>query len=194
MKEITNQITHEQYIEMLIDASFRDASEMEQGFASWCKRHIPTWKKLGYNELWIRQRIETAQITRGLHRQMKEQGLTMLKIRDELRKTYADYPELYTLAQKHHPDVLRYRGNTSDLRQRYTLRLLVYETDKLAYKKFCLWSKQLIPTSDLIFFEQPDSIRVVRDLSTVEELQMMLAMCRYTYQLFEASENLVEPH
>ncbi|GAC1392154.1 MAG: hypothetical protein NVS4B11_02500 [Ktedonobacteraceae bacterium] len=94
MEEDTTLVTREGYIEMLIDASFRDASEMESGFMSWCEQHVPTWRQQGYDETWIRQRIETAQITRGFHRTLKEQGLTMLDIRDELRKTYADYPEL----------------------------------------------------------------------------------------------------
>ncbi|HEU5374074.1 MAG TPA: hypothetical protein VFV38_01420 [Ktedonobacteraceae bacterium] len=41
---------------------------------------------------------------------------------------------------------------------------------------------------DTVFFEQPDSIRVVRDLSTVEELELALAMSRCTLQLFDALE------
>ena len=31
--------------------------EMESGFLSWCDRHVPVWRKLGRNEIWIRQRI-----------------------------------------------------------------------------------------------------------------------------------------
>jgi len=89
-----------------------------------------------------------------------------------------------------HPGPLRYRGNARDLRQRYTLRVLVYETDKLASKRFCSWSGQPVPEPDSIFCEQPDSVRVVRDLSTVEELEMALAMSRYTLQLFGAPEKL----
>jgi hypothetical protein len=80
-------VTREQYIEMLIDASFQDASEMESGFLSWCERHVPTWRKLGYDETWIRQRIAMAQSTRGLHRTLKQRGLTMLEMRVELRNT-----------------------------------------------------------------------------------------------------------
>jgi hypothetical protein len=136
-----------------------------------------------------------AQTTRGLFREFKEQGFTMLEIRDELRKTYSDHPELYDLAMEHerfHPGLLRYRGNTSDLRQRYTLRVLVYETDKLAYEKFCCWSGQPVPNLDSVFLEQPDSVRVVRDLSTVEELELALAMSRYTLQLFETPEQLTQ--
>ena len=43
-----------------------------------------------------------------------------------------------------------------------------------------------------VFFEQPDHVRVVRDLSTVEELELMLAMSRYALQLFDAPENLTK--
>src|SRR5258708_29001255 len=171
MEEDATLVTREQYIEMLIDASFRDASEMESGFTSWCEKHVPTWRKQEYDETWIRQRIETAQSTRGLHRTLKEQGLTMLEIRDALRKTYADHPELYDLAREREriqPGLLRYRGNTGDLRQRYTLRVMIYETDKLVYGKFCRRSGQPVPSPDQVFIEQPAGIRLVRDLRTVE--------------------------
>jgi hypothetical protein len=195
MEEDAALVTREQYIEMLIDASFREASEMESGFRSWCERHVPTWRLQGYDEAWIRQRIETAQITRGLHRTLKQQGLTMLEIREELRKTYADHPELYDLArarERLHPGMLRYRGNTSDLRQRYTLRVLIYETDKLTYEKFCRWSGLPVPGPESVFCEQPDTVRVVRDLSTVEELELMLALSSYALHLFDAPEYLTK--
>jgi len=193
LEEDTTLVTREQYIEMLIDDSLQEASEMEVGFMSWCEQHVPTWRTQGYDETWIRLRIEAAQTTRSFHRPLKEQGLTMLEIRKELRKTYADHPELYDLARERerlHPGLLRYRGNTGDLRQRYTLRVLLYETDKLTYEKFCRWSGLPVPSPDVPFFEQPDSIRIVRDLSTVEELEMMLALGRYALTLFDAPENL----
>ena len=186
-------MTHEQYIEMLIDASLRDASEMEAGFMSWCERHIPVWCSQGYDETWIRRRIETAQSTRDFHRTLKEVGLTMLQIREEFRKSYAGYPELYKLAKERerlHPGFLRNRGNTSDFRQRYTLRVLLYETEKLAYEKFCTWSGRPKPSPNVPFVEQPDSLRVIRDLSTVEELELMLALSRYMLPLFDVSKNL----
>jgi hypothetical protein len=195
MEEDATLVTREQYIEMLIDASFRDASEMESGFMSWCERHAPTWRKHGYDETWIRQRIETAQLTRGLHRKLKEQGLTMLEMREELRKTYVDYPELYDLAiarERLHPGPLRYRGNTGDLRQRYTLRVMIYDTDKLAYEKFCRWGGLPVPSPDGVFLEQPDAVRVVRDLSTVEELELALAMSKYMLHFFDAPDNLTK--
>lgn len=193
MEEDARLVTREQYIEMLIDASFADASEMESGFTSWCERHVPIWRKQGYAEMWIRQRIEMAQITRGLHRELKEQGFTMLGIREELRKMYADHPELYDLAierERNQPGLLRYRGNTGDLRQRYTLRVMIYETDKLTYEKFCCWSGLPVPGPESVFFEQPDTVRVVRDLSTVEELEAALAMSHYALHLFDAPESL----
>ncbi len=168
---------------------------MESGFLSWCERHVPTWRKLGYDETWIRQRIETAQITRGLHRMLREQGLTMLEIREELRKAYAAHPELYDLARERvliHPGLLRYRGNTGDLRQRYTLRVLLYDTDKLTYEKFCRWSGLPVPDPESVFFEQPESVRVVRDLSTVEELELALALSRYALHLLDAPESLTK--
>ena len=185
MEEDTNLVTRAQYVEMLIDASCRDASEMESGFLSWPERHVPFW----------RQRIEMAQSTRGLHRTLKQQGRTMLEIREELRKMYADAPELYDLArarERLHPGLLRYRGNTCDLRQRYTLRVLIYETDKLAYGQFCRWSGLPVPGPESVFCEQPDAVRVVRDLSTVEELELMLAMSRYALHLFDAPEHLAK--
>jgi hypothetical protein len=106
-------VTREQYVEMIIDSSFQDAAELDSGFMDWCERHVLVWRKQGYDEMWVRQRVETAQITRSLHRKLKEQGLTMLKIRDELRKAYANHPELYDLAverERLHPGLLRYRG------------------------------------------------------------------------------------
>src|SRR5712692_670303 len=193
MEEDAALVTREQYIEMLIDASFRDASEMESGFMSWCEQHVPTWRQQGYDETWIRQRIETAQITRGLHRTLKQQGLTMLEMRDELRKAYAARPELYDLARERErlqPGILRYRGNTGDLRQRYTLRVLLYDTDKLTYEKFSRWSGRPAPSPESVFLEQPDQVRVVRDLSTVEALELLLAMSSYALHLVDAPENL----
>lgn len=182
-------VTRDQFIDMLIDASFRDATEIEAGFVDWCKRHVPTWREQGRDETWIRQRIATAQNSRQTHRTLREQGLTMLEIRDALRLAYSDHPELYDLAmarERIQPGLLRYRGNTSDLRQRYTLRVLLYETDKLAYEKWCLWVGQ--PIGD--FVEQSDSIRVIRDLSTVEELEMGLALSQFLLQIFDEPEKL----
>lgn len=174
-------VTREHYIEMLIDSSFQEASEMEKGFASWCERHVPTWRELGHDEMWIRQRVASAQANRRLHRTLKAQGCGMLEIRAVLRESFAKSPTLYDLALEHEPDLLRYRGNTSDLRQRYTLRVLLYESDKLSYEKLCRGQNQ----PDEVFNESPDSARVVRDLSTVEELETLLILSRYLYQLLD---------
>ena len=195
MKEEIRLLTREQYIEMLIDSSFRDASALEAGFLSWCEHHVPIWRKQDYDETWIRQRIETAQSSRNLHRQLREQGLTMLEIREELRTIYTARPQLYDLAKERahlQPGFLRYRGNTSDLRQRYTLRVLLYETEKLAHEQFCRWGGLPVPDPDLVFLEQPDDLRVVRDLSTVEELEQMLALSRYTLHLLAVPEPLTK--
>ncbi|HEU5374075.1 MAG TPA: hypothetical protein VFV38_01425 [Ktedonobacteraceae bacterium] len=112
-------MTREHYIEMLIDASFQDATEMESGFMSWCQKHAPDRRVQGHDELWVRQRIESARTTRNVHRILKQQGLTMLEARERLRKVYKEFPELYDLAverEHRHPGPLQYRGNTFDLR------------------------------------------------------------------------------
>jgi hypothetical protein len=70
------------------------------------------------------------------------------------------------------------------------LRVLLYETDRLAYEQFCRWRGLPLPGPDSVFCEQPDAVRVVRDLSTVEELELAHALSRYALHLFDASENL----
>ena len=50
MEEDVPPATPEQYIEMLVNASCWDVSEMESGFLSWCQRHVPTWRQQGYDE------------------------------------------------------------------------------------------------------------------------------------------------
>ena len=193
MEDDITFMTREQYIDMLIDASFKDAAELKLGFMDWCQQRVPLWRLHGRDELWIRQRIEMAQTTHHLHRTLKEQGLSMLEIRDELYKAYTGYPELYDLARERehlHPGLLRYRGTTSDFLHRYTLRVLVYETDKQAYEKFCRWRGLPTPESGCVFLERPDDRRVIRDLSTVEELELALAMTQYMLQLLDMPENL----
>jgi hypothetical protein len=190
MQEKSRLMTREQYLEMLIEASCWEASAMESGFMSWCERHVPAWRRLGQDETWIRQRIETAQITRGLHRTLKEQGLTVLEIRQELRRAYAASPELYDLARTSTPERLRYRGDTGDLRQRYTLRVLIRETEKLTYEAFRRWCGLPMTGPDSVFRELPDQVRVMRDLSTVEVLELLLAMSASACQLFGAPQSL----
>lgn len=186
-------VTREQYVEMLIDSSFQDASEMEQGFMSWCQKHTPIWREMGHDEMWIRQRIESARITRHVHHQLKEQGLTMLEIREALRRSYADYPQLYDLAvarERLYPGLLQYRGDAYDLRHRYTLRVLLHEADKRAYAACCRWEDRPEPDPEKGGIEQPEQWCVKRDLSTVEELQQGLALCNYLISLLEVPAKL----
>lgn len=115
MEEKAMLVSREHYIEMLVDASFQDASEMESGFMAWCQKHTSVWREQGHDELWIRLRIESAQATRNLHRTLRQKGMTMLEAREVLRQMYAESPELYDLAleREHlHPGPLQYRGNT----------------------------------------------------------------------------------
>ena len=49
-----------------------------------------------------------------------------------------------------------------------------------------------MPGPESVFCEQPDQVRVVRDLSTVEELELALAMSRYALHLFDAPVNLTK--
>ena len=49
-----------------------------------------------------------------------------------------------------------------------------------------------MPDPESIFREHPDSVRVVRDLSTVEELELALALSRYALHLLDAPESLTK--
>jgi hypothetical protein len=49
-----------------------------------------------------------------------------------------------------------------------------------------LLSCSIVP--DMVCFEQPDSVQVVHDLSTVEELELGLAMSRYILQFLDAPD------
>lgn len=39
MKDDMPFMTREQYIDLLIDASFREAAELKSGFMDWCEQH-----------------------------------------------------------------------------------------------------------------------------------------------------------
>jgi hypothetical protein len=189
MEEDIRPVTREQYAEMLVEASFREAAEMEEGLLAWSEKHAPIWRAEGYDEAWIRQRISMAQSTCSLHRTLKQQGRTLPEIREELRTMYENAPELYDLAiarERLHPGLLRYRGNTSDLRLRYTLRVLLYEADKLAYEQLRRLRGLPVPDPEKAFVE-PENRRVIRDLSNVEELELLLAMSRSMLHLFTTS-------
>ena len=49
-----------------------------------------------------------------------------------------------------------------------------------------------MPDPESVFFEQPETVRVVRDLSTVEELELALALSRYALHLFDAQGTLTK--
>ncbi len=49
-----------------------------------------------------------------------------------------------------------------------------------------------MPDPEQVFFERPDQIRVMRDLSTVEELELMLEMSKYGLHLFDTPEHLTK--
>ncbi len=184
-------VPREQYIEMLVDSSLQEAEDMEMGFAAWCDKHVPTWRKMGRDEMWIRLRVQNAQSTRKLHQTMTERGFTYEERRQALREMYEDASELYDLAleresQQEEPGFILTNGNTSDLIQRYTLRVMVYEADKLAFAKHCTWA-DLPPDTP---FHEDDHLRVIRDLSTVEELELGLALARHLIRCYESPVKL----
>jgi hypothetical protein len=184
-------VPREQYVEMLVDTSLQEAEDLEMGFAAWCDRHVPTWHKMGRDETWIRRRIQSAQSTRKLHETMTERGYTYEQRRQVLREMYEDASELYDLAlererQQPEPGFILTNGNTHDLVQRYTLRVMLYEADKLAFARHCIWA-DLPPETP---FHEDDHLRVVRDLSTVEELELGLALARHLIRCYESPVKL----
>lgn len=184
-------MTREQYAELLAEASFREAALMERGLLIWGEKHVPHWREHGRDEQWIRQRIKLAQSTRSLHRAMRQRGWSIMEIFEELRKMYIESTELYDAAladEEKSPGPLRYRGNTGDLRLRYTLRVLLYETDKLVYNELCRLYEQT-DNPEAVFAEKPNT-RVIRDLSCVEDLELMLSLSSYTLRLYLALEQL----
>lgn len=190
MEDSPSTVTHEQYIAMCIEDFFQDALAIEEDFLSWSARHAPTWHEQGRCETWIRQRIEMALTSRGWYRAMRNQEMTLLEIRDEVYSLYAHHTALYTMAieqERLQSGHLCYRGNTSDLRRRHALRVAIYETDQQTYTHHCRLHNLPVPAPDTPFYEQPEPIRVVRDLSTVEELDMGLATSRYLLQVFTSS-------
>ncbi len=178
------RISREAYVELLAEASLREADEMELGFGAWCESHVPAWRQMGRDETWIRQRIESAQSTRKLHEAMKARGLTREQRRQSLRELYAQMPELYDLMierEQADGDVTMIRGTIDDVLQRYTLRILVYEADKANYARFCRWAGR--PAKE---FHETAEQRVIRDLSTCEELELALAMARHLAECLDA--------
>lgn len=177
------RITREQYVEMLVESSMREADDLEEGFGAWSEKHAPTWHEMGHDEDWIRQRIESARATQNLHQTLKAKGYTREQRRQVLREMYTDTPELYDLMiarERLDPHISIIYGTTDDLVQRYTLRVMVYEADKTNYARFCRWAG--IPEG---VFEETSSLRFIRDLSTVEELEMALNLAQYLGQCLD---------
>jgi hypothetical protein len=76
-------------------------------------------------------------------------------------------------------------GVTDDLVQRYTLRVLLHDTEQRCQEAFHRWA-DLLPEP----FLEPDDVRVVRDLSGVEELQLQLALTNYKLQILEQGHSV----
>jgi len=70
------------------------------------------------------------------------------------------------------------------------IEILIDASFRGASEKFCLWNAMPVPSPGTCFYEQPDAVRVVRDLSTVEELA--LAMSRYALDLLDVPEKLTK--
>jgi hypothetical protein len=177
-------ITREEYVEHLVEASMQDADEMEEGFGAWSKTHVPRWHELGHDESWIRQRVESAQTTRKLHDTMKARGFTRAQRREFLRAMYTDIPELYDMMiarERSDPHISIIYGTTDDLQQRYVLRMLLYNADKANYARHCRWAG--LPESEYV--EDPTQA-FIRDLSTVEELEVALQMAYRLSMLYDA--------
>lgn len=67
-----------------------------------------------------------------------------------------------------------------------TIAVLLYEADKLAYEQLRRLRGLPVPDPEKAFVEQ-ENTRVIRDLSNVEELELLLAMSKSMLRLFTAS-------
>lgn len=182
------RITRAEYVELLTDASMREADEMEEGFAAWCELNAPQWRKAGRDEMWIRYRIESAQSTRALHDVLKKKGYSRAKRRQAVREMYERLPELYDLMierERTEPHVSIIRGTCDDLMQRYTLRVMLYEADRANRARFCRWKG--IPETE---YEEDPSMAFIRDRSTVEELAYQLQNTQFLGQCFDDPAHL----
>ena len=173
-------LTRQHYIEHLVDAALEDAAEMDQGFMAWCADKAPLWREQGHDVTWIRLRISSARSSHALCQSLRKQHLTPAQQRKALREMYETplpgFPDMYDLMLERmgqtRPDETIH-GNTEDLLQRYTLRVLVYAADKASWEAHSRWAGQ--PATP--YQEDPD-ITQIRDLSTVEELELALGMCQ----------------
>lgn len=171
-------MTQAQYVEVLIDGFLEETALLSKGFAAWSERHVPFWRKHGYGEEWIRERIALAQGSRRLAATFARKHFDQYQIRDALRETYADAHSLYQFALAR-PDQMQYRGNIGDLHLRHALRLAVYAADKQAHHAYLL-CRNAPPQP----FREIDNLTHIRDCSTVEELEVMLDLCRHLDLLF----------
>ena len=194
------QITLSEYVELLIDASMDEAKELEGGFFAWCKAHVVTWKKMGRDETWIRERIAKAQSTRRLHHELMSAGYTEVQRRELLRDAYAaSAPELYQLMLEREqsdssgPHVSIIYGTADDILQRYVLRQLVFEADRANQVRFWRWQglvdEEQLAARAAAFRESPDD-EFIRDLSTEEELMFALHMAQRLRELLERPQAL----
>lgn len=194
------QITLAEYVDVLIDASMDEAKEFEGGFLAWCKGHVATWKRMGRDETWIRERIASAQSTRRLHHELIRAGYTEEQRRQLVREAYAtSAPALYQLMLERErtdpsgPHVSVIYGTADDILQRYVLRQLVFEADRANYVRYWRWQglvdEELLAAHAAAFRESPDD-EFIRDLSTVEELTLALQMAQRTRELLEGPQAL----
>ena len=186
----SHRISREEYVEMLTDSSLKEADEMGEGFGEWVQRHAPQWHEQGRDETWIRQRIASAQSNFQLHKVMREKGMTREQRRIFIRQMYTDMPEMYDMMiarERAEPHVSIIRGTTEDVLQRYTLRVLVYEADKASFVAFQRWAG--LPPSP---FVEGSTKQHIRDLSTVEELNMALLLAQYIQACCEIRPKLTK--
>jgi hypothetical protein len=121
---------------------------------------------------------------------MREAGLTpgqqRKRIREALIASHEGGVDLYHLMLLRTGDQEpQHYGVTDDLVQRYTLRVLLHDTEQRCQEAFHRWAD--LPPEP---FQEPDDIRVVRDLSGVEELQLQLALTNYKLQILQQAQSV----
>jgi hypothetical protein len=191
------QVTRAEYIELLVDEALAEARELEDGFLNWCKQQVPVWKSMGREETWIRERIAKAQQTRRLRQELIAAGYSEEERRQVVRKAYNAFPQLYELMLEREandpegPRVSVIYGTTDDLLTRYVLRQLVSAADRANYVLFGRWqgvsdTEQLAERA-ATFAESPDD-EFIRDLSTIEELRLLLRLAQGVHGVLEQAE------
>jgi hypothetical protein len=184
------RITRDEYVDLLTDSAMQEGDDMAEGFMVWCNKHVPVWRAAGRDEAWIRQRIESARATQSLHETLRQKGFSRAQRRAVFREMYQDMPAMYDLMmerERTEPHLSIIYGTPNDLMQRYTLRVMLYETEKANYERLCRWRDR---TPEVESYTENESMRHIRDLSTVEELEFALALARYLGTLLEAPMRL----